>query len=147
MGIGVAIVASVVMANFYEWWIHKYILHILGRKKGNFWRFHWSTHHRVCRGNNNHDDKIYFKEVITLVLLVVAHIPVFYIYPVVFATIAVYAVLYYTFHRYSHLNPRWGKRYMPWHWDHHMGRNQDANWCILFPLFDYLLSTREKSQH
>jgi sterol desaturase/sphingolipid hydroxylase (fatty acid hydroxylase superfamily) len=31
---------------------------------------------------------------------------------------------------------------IPWHYDHHMNANQDANWCVTKPWFDYLLGTR-----
>jgi hypothetical protein len=31
---------------------------------------------------------------------------------------------------------------IPWHYDHHMNSNQDANWCVTKPWFDYILGTR-----
>lgn len=36
---------------------------------------------------------------------------------------------YYYIHRRAHLEPDWAKRKIPWHYDHHMNSNQDANWC------------------
>lgn len=33
-------------------------------------------------------------------------------------------------HRRSHLEPEWAKKRIPWHYDHHMNSNQDANWCV-----------------
>ena len=53
------------------------------------------------------------------------------------------AVLYYTVHRKAHVDPAWGRRWLPWHVDHHMAPNQEANWCVTFPLFDWILGTRE----
>jgi len=47
-------------------------------------------------------------------------------------------------HRKSHLDVEWGKKWMPWHWDHHMGRDQNANWGVTLPLWDYALGTRVK---
>ena len=32
---------------------------------------------------------------------------------------------------------------MPHHYDHHMGKNQDANWCVTHPFFDWVMGTRE----
>ena len=32
---------------------------------------------------------------------------------------------------------------LPWHVDHHMGRNPDLNWGVTRPWFDLLLGTRE----
>jgi len=138
------ILLGLVMANLYEWFIHKYVLHVLGKRKGNFWKFHWSEHHNTCRQNNNHDTKVYGKEIVALLLLVLLHLPLYYVDPIILTTVVVYAILYYTLHRYSHLRPEWGKKHMRWHWDHHMGKDQDRNWCILFPLADYIFGTRQK---
>jgi sterol desaturase/sphingolipid hydroxylase (fatty acid hydroxylase superfamily) len=44
---------------------------------------------------------------------------------------------YYYIHRRAHLEPEWAKRKIPWHYDHHMNSNQDANWCVTKPWFDY----------
>ncbi len=41
-------------------------------------------------------------------------------------------------------DPEWGKEHLPWHYDHHMGPNQDSNWCVTKPWFDDLLGTRER---
>ncbi|GAB5477602.1 MAG: hypothetical protein Marn2KO_10690 [Marinobacter nauticus] len=38
----------------------------------------------------------------------------------------------------------WGKKAIPWHYDHHMNTNQDANWCVIRPWFDYIMGTRIK---
>lgn len=35
-----------------------------------------------------------------------------------------------------------GKKRIPWHYDHHMNSNQDANWCVTRPWFDYVMGTR-----
>lgn len=35
-----------------------------------------------------------------------------------------------------------GQKKIPWHYDHHMNSNQDANWCVTKPWFDYLMGTR-----
>lgn len=49
---------------------------------------------------------------------------------------------YYYVHRRAHLEPEWAKRKIPWHYDHHMNSNQDANWCVTRPWFDYVMGTR-----
>jgi hypothetical protein len=49
---------------------------------------------------------------------------------------------YYYVHRRAHLEPDWAKRTIPWHYDHHMNSNQDANWCVTRPWFDYVMGTR-----
>ena len=35
------------------------------------------------------------------------------------------------------------REHLPWHYDHHMGPNQEANWCVTRPWFDYVMGTRE----
>lgn len=49
---------------------------------------------------------------------------------------------YYRVHKRSHLDPEWGYKYLPWHYDHHMAPDQDKNWCVTFPLWDYVMGTR-----
>lgn len=34
------------------------------------------------------------------------------------------------------------KKRIPWHYDHHMTSNQNANWCVTKPWFDYIMGTR-----
>tara|TARA_Y100000296_G_C5164344_1_gene253706 strand:- start:650 stop:1099 length:450 start_codon:yes stop_codon:yes gene_type:complete len=136
------VVLAMILANFYEWWAHKNILHLIGKTKNSFWSFHWSDHHKACNQNHNRDDKVYIKEILVLILAVAVHFPVYWLSPVCFFTLVAYAVAYYFVHRKAHKNPTWGKKYLKWHWDHHMGKDQDANWCILFPLFDYVMYTR-----
>ena len=51
---------------------------------------------------------------------------------------------YYRKHKRAHLDPEWAREHLPWHYDHHMGRNQHANWCVSQPWFDWVMGTREK---
>ena len=60
----------------------------------------------------------------------------------IFCTVCPAAVNYFYVHRRSHLEPEWGRKRIPWHFDHHMNSNQDANWCVTRPCFDYIMGTR-----
>jgi sterol desaturase/sphingolipid hydroxylase (fatty acid hydroxylase superfamily) len=40
--------------------------------------------------------------------------------------------------------PEFAKKYVKWHWDHHQ-INQNANFGITLPLFDYILKTRKQN--
>ena len=42
-------------ANATEWFVHKHVLHGIGRKKSSFWSFHWHEHHRESRRHEMHD--------------------------------------------------------------------------------------------
>lgn len=144
-------VLAFVYVNFLEWSIHKYILHGLGKKKGSFFSFHWRIHHRTAR-HNQYLDKDYKawptwdssgKEILGLIGLAVLHAPLVLVAPVFYAGLVQGAVGYYIVHAYSHRNPTWAKKWIPWHYTHHMGKDQDANYCVTTPLFDHIMGTRK----
>jgi sterol desaturase/sphingolipid hydroxylase (fatty acid hydroxylase superfamily) len=129
-------------------------LHGLGRKKKSFFSSHWNTHHNKARKNEYFDEDYLsvfsgwnegLKEIMAIFLLSLLQIPTILIFPYYSVTMIFMGILYFAIHRKSHLNPSWAKKYVPWHYDHHMGKNQDANWCVTFPLWDYILGTRQKS--
>tara|TARA_R110002110_G_scaffold116862_3_gene288665 strand:- start:1295 stop:1750 length:456 start_codon:yes stop_codon:yes gene_type:complete len=143
----VQILAGIVIANFYEWVIHRFILHGLGKRKRSFFHFHWQ-HHNIVRSSQGFDDTFldngYFKEKLSLFFLGLVHSPIALWYPALAATMGVYLFAYYFIHMKAHLDPEWARKWVPWHWDHHMGKNQDMNWCVVMPLCDILFRTREK---
>ena len=83
------------------------------------------------------------KEAAGLILLSMAHLPLAPIAPVFTATLAWSAVDYYRKHKRAHLDPEWAREHLPWHVDHHMGPNPDANWCVTRPWMDVIMGTRE----
>lgn len=143
-----------VAANASEWFIHKYWLHGLGKNKRSFWSFHWHDHHKASRQLDMDDpdyEKIPFKEwdpptkeIVALLGGAVVHAPLFPVAPFFVGTIWYCAARYYYVHRKAHLDPEWAKEHLPWHYDHHMGPNQDANWCVTHPFFDNVMGTRER---
>lgn len=150
--IAVSIPLGLLYGNFAEWFIHRYILHGLGKNKNSFWRTHWYDHHRNSRRAGNFDvdyTKPLFrwhaagKELGALVGLAISHLPLFFVAPYFAATLFYCACNYYFKHKKSHLDVEWGRKKVPWHLDHHLGPNQDANWCVTKPWFDHILGTRE----
>lgn len=150
------IIIAIVYQNFLEWVLHNIVLHKIGRNKNSIVSYHWHRHHKIVRTNNYRDDdyKLPFyklntksKEILGLLLLVVLHIPILFFYPVVFITLLIGCILYYQLHKKSHVDTEWGKKYLPWHYDHHCGTNQNLNYCVTFPLFDYLFGTRVKYKY
>jgi len=145
---------ALLYANMIEWAAHKYVLHGLGKKKGSLWSFHWHEHHKIVRKCNGYDvayakkkwwklDSV-GKERLGLLFLLLVHIPVAFYAPLGFLTLAYAMINYYKVHRKSHIDIEWAKKHVPWHYDHHMGKNQDANWCITRPWFDHIMGTRVK---
>ncbi|WP_336366101.1 hypothetical protein [Marinobacter sp. C2H3] len=148
------------VANGVEWYAHKYVLHgtpyarpVPGRTRYSpspqLMKSHWE-HHKVVRTEAYRDDG-YAEglanwrtrgEVVSLLKLTAVTSLAFPVAP--FFTLGTYyaAARYFYVHRRSHLDPAWGRRAIPWHYDHHMNTNQDANWCVTRPWFDYLMGTR-----
>jgi hypothetical protein len=147
----IGIPIGLLYANASEWFIHKYVLHGLGKKKSSFWAFHWGEHHRAARKNAFRDpdyERSTFgnhaqgKEAISVVGLMVLHAPLFPVAPWFTATVWYSALNYLYKHKKAHLDPAWGKEHLRHHYDHHMGQEQDANWCVTQPWFDHLMATR-----
>ncbi|HMU97801.1 MAG TPA: sterol desaturase family protein [Chitinophagales bacterium] len=145
-------IPGLIFANAFEWYFHKEILHGQGKKKGNFWRFHWAVHHKTVLDENYRDSDYekdiieswnpQSKEVASLAVAAVAVAPFFPIAPGFVSALWLSQYNYYRVHKKSHLDPEWGYKYLPWHYDHHMAPNQDMNWCVTFPLWDYVMGTR-----
>jgi sterol desaturase/sphingolipid hydroxylase (fatty acid hydroxylase superfamily) len=140
---------AIVYGNLMEWFLHKYVLHGLGRSKKNIFSFHWHSHHKAARKNEFYDPAYEksdvgppLREKLSLYALVLAHIPIALYYPLFFVAISFYAIYYYRTHKKMHLNPEWGRKKYPWHWDHHMGKNQDCNWGVTCEWVDKLMKTR-----
>lgn len=144
--------SGLVYGNGLEWFLHKYLLHEEGKKKDNFFRFHFAEHHKEAR-LHDFKDKFYesslfewnpqSKEVVSLGLATLVHLPTAFVSPGFFLGLAFSGGYYYFVHKKSHLNPDWARENIPWHYDHHMGPDQDKNFCVTFPLFDYIMGTRE----
>lgn len=148
----ISILAGVLYGNLAEWVVHRFILHGWGKKKGSWLSTHWRKHHRSVRRTKGHDPD-YLRpfwgseragEVVGLSILALLHLPLFFLLPVFYATLVVWTVIYYAVHRKSHLDPAWGRKYVPWHWDHHMGKNQNMNWGVVLPIWDWVFRTRRK---
>ena len=146
----IGIPIAMLYANAFEWWAHKHLLHGLGKKKNSFFAFHFFDHHRAARKHGMRDvgyaNGVFGgapqrKEALLLAGLVVVHVPLFPVAPFFTATVAYSAVNYWRTHKRAHLDPAWAEEHLPWHVEHHMGRDQDANWCVTHPFFDKVMGT------
>lgn len=146
----IGIPVALVYANAFEWWAHKHLLHGLGKKKGSFFAFHFYDHHRAARKHHMVDEGYregilggapQRKEALLLAGLVAAHLPLLPVAPFFTATVAWSAAHYWRTHKRAHLDPDWAEEHLPWHVEHHLGRDQDANWCVTHPFFDRVMGT------
>ncbi len=150
--LAIGIPAGVLASNATEWFVHKYFLHGLGRVKNTFWAFHWHEHHNLVRKHGGYDPDYeqpltggwngQTKEVAALIASVIVLIPTAFLVPGFFLGAAYSSLNYYIKHRKSHLDPEWARQNLPWHYDHHMGIDQDCNWCVTRPWFDWVMGTR-----
>jgi len=150
----IGIPLGLIAANATEWLFHKHVLH--GKKHGkdrsSFWSFHFHDHHRLARKHAMHDPDYetglfqwngQAKEALALVASAVIIAPLFPVAPFFTATMWYSGANYYVKHKRAHLDPAWAREHLPWHYDHHMGPNQDANWCVTKPWADIVMGTRE----
>ena len=152
----IGIPVGLAYTNIGEWLIHKYVLHGLGKNRKSFWSFHWHEHHRESRQNDMIDPQYVRplftwspqgKEALALAVGAVLHAPLFPLAPFFTGTVWYRMVRYYQIHKRAHLDPHWAKENLPWHYDHHMGKDQNANWCVTHPWFDDIVGTRKKYQY
>ena len=141
-----------IIGSFIEWFAHRYILHNF--KYPIFSKYHFGRHHRRAR-QNRHIDSDYqnfppkswssgFHEIAGICTILIVVLPTVFISPWLWYFLCVHGFCYYYLHRKSHLNSEWAKKWLPWHWRHHMGKDQNANWGVTTPLFDYVFGTVSK---
>ncbi|RKG29829.1 hypothetical protein [Acinetobacter tianfuensis] len=150
-------IAGLAVANAFEWFAHKYVLHGTHRTgKPRYspvpqsMKSHWEHHREVRKTDFN--DHGYVEgisnwrtknEIISLAVVAGVFTPLFYPVSKGMSLAVLYSACnYYYIHRRAHLEPEWAMKKIPWHYDHHMNANQDANWCVTKPWFDYILGTR-----
>ena len=134
---------ALIYGSAIEWAIHKYLFHGWGKKKNSIFAFHLRDHHVYCLKNEFYDPKVSAIEWATCLVGILAHLPLFWISPVFFAGASLYAALFSIVHNYSHKDPEWAKKWVPWHYDHHM-KYQNDNMNVVLPIFDYVMGTRKK---
>ena len=138
---------------FFEYAVHRWILHGFGKKRDSILSFHFHEHHSLARRRNMHDEgylaKGFYpnsktKEIIALVVAFFIHIPIAVIFPWAGLAVFVSMLSYYRVHSKSHKNVEWARFVLPWHYDHHMGPNQNKNFGVRTDFFDRVFKTRKK---
>jgi sterol desaturase/sphingolipid hydroxylase (fatty acid hydroxylase superfamily) len=138
-------------ANVGEWWVHKILFHRIGRRRGTLPDFHHFEHHPHARRNGMIDpdyQRSVFgwhaqgKEMAFWAVVAVGHAPVALVWPSLVGGLYLSVALFYVAHKRAHTDPAWARRWLPWHYDHHMGPNPEANFCVTFPWFDHVMGTR-----
>lgn len=148
----IGIPVGLLYANAGEWLIHKYVLHGRGKHRRSFWSFHFHEHHRHARAHDFFDPDYerpplgwhaQGKELLALAGAAALHLPLLPVAPFFTGAVLYSIARYYRVHKRAHLDPAWAREHLPWHYDHHMGPDQDRNWCVTRPWFDRLMGTRD----
>jgi len=138
----IGFILGTIYASFLEWWIHKHLFHVRGKKKNSLFAYHLRDHHVVAKKNNFIDIRMSFIETVGLLFLTIIHFPIFYISCMFYFATVVYVIAFFVLHNYGHRNPGWAKNYQRWHWDHHM-INPNSNWNVVLPLADLIMRTNK----
>ena len=132
-------------SHFFEWFVHKKFLHNKNRRFA--FKNHFGNHHRISRKNFMIDDftsrsTLNFEKKY-LILAVVLHLPLVFLFPYAFITLILCAITYYIIHKQAHRDMRWARRNVPWHYEHHLGIDQNCNWGVRLPIVDIIMGTRK----
>ena len=133
--------------HFFEYVAHRWVFH--NKKLKKTFRHHYAQHHARSRRGVMVDVSAYKTvslkdfEFRALFIGLILHSPIAFWFPYFFLMVIYSAAAYYFIHKRSHMDYVWARRYLPWHYDHHMGKNSNKNWAVRLPIFDYLLGTRE----
>jgi len=131
--------------HIFEYIAHRYVLH--NRKKfKKIYRNHFKRHHNISRKNemidSNYKNIISSKfETMSLISIAIIHLPLLYFVPYFYAMVVWSVCAYYLLHKLAHARTTWGQKWLPWHHEHHMGKNQHLNWGVRLPIIDKLLQT------
>ena len=85
-------------------------------------------------------------EVSALAAAAFLHLPVLVLFPYSYLTLLLSLVTYYFLHKKAHTDVAWGRKWLPWHYAHHMGKNQHLNWGVRLPFIDYILGTSQLNE-
>ena len=129
--------------SLHRWWLHN-------RKRKHWFRDHFGNHHKLARKNWMYDyrshDKIQptkDREIKGLFLLALLHAPIAIWFPWAYLVLVYSAFAYFIVHRRAHQDFRWARENLPWHYDHHIGK-QNMNWGVRLPWVDWIAGTRVK---
>jgi len=136
-------ILGLIYGSFIEWGVHRYLFHELGKNKNSIFAFHLREHHINCINSQNEDDRFTLRENLGIAALALLHLPALFLSPSFYCGIVVYGLAFIICHKLIHKNAEWGKKWFPWHWDHHMA-HQNHNMNVVMPLADYVLGTRKK---
>ena len=152
LGIFTQVCCAYLYGHLLEYFIHKHLLHNRSKKTKWFFANHFKDHHIVSRRTDVKDPKYqgwfanYLKDFETskIFFMLIIPLPVALYFPWAYGTIMLSSLSYYVIHRRTHQDPTWARKNYPWHYEHHMGLNQNCNWGVRTDFFDKVFKTRKR---
>ena len=159
IGIIGGLVAGYVYTTFLEWMVHNVLFHRVGpiiwggRFFGGVFNFHFVEHHQDTHRHQGVDPVFASgqmgwnangREAVGLAGGWLLHLPLLFVWPSFFVALTLMALAYHYCHRRAHTDIEWGKKYLPWHYEHHFGPEVHANFCVTSCWFDILMGTRRR---
>ena len=146
-GIVLQVAIAWAYSHVLEHCLHRWLLH--NRKRKQWFKNHFGNHHRISRRNMMLDSKAHDSmsikgdpEIKGLLVLSLLHAPVAILWPFAYCYLIIAACTYFFVHRRAHQDFRWARENLPWHYDHHMGKDQNMNWGVRLPWVDWIMGTR-----
>ena len=142
------VLAAWIYGHLLEYFLHKWL-----HKPGTAgFKKHFSEHHKKARKFYMYDEKYSsiknplkdYEYRWVLFYIPLLHSPAAFFFPYFYIALLCSLAAYILVHARSHRDINWGRKYLPWHYDHHMAPNQHANWGVRLPIIDYLFGTRKK---
>lgn len=145
--VGTGIFLGYAYSHVLEWFMHR-LLHFYGKKKDSLLSHHMRSHHKVSRINDYYEPEysnVFFtQEAKFLLALAYIHLFLLPIMPLFYFSLIFNAYSYYRIHRKSHMNIKWTKQYLPWHYEHHMGKNPHKFWGVRSNFIDRMIAQKSK---
>ena len=134
-------------SHVFEYIAHRYVLHNHKRFYTAF-KNHFAIHHKTARKQGMYDEGyeslVSSKfETASLAIIGIVHLPLFYFVPWFAVMTYINLITYYIVHKKSHIDIEWGKKWLPWHYAHHMGKDQNKNWGVRTPIIDKIVGTSD----
>ena len=126
--------------SFAEHFIHRKLFHEFGKSKNSIFSFHLRGHHLIARKNNFVDNRFSWREALGVPLVLLIHLPVAILFKPMFLGMTLYGALFVIIHNAMHRFPEFSRKYIWWHWNHHM-MNQNKSFNVVAPIADIVLRT------
>jgi sterol desaturase/sphingolipid hydroxylase (fatty acid hydroxylase superfamily) len=137
-----------VSSHILEYIAHRYLFH--NKFFRRMYKLHMIEHHGSVIKSKFVDNDYISKSAIYhsnetlyifLLLLVCLPLTLNIYFSFIYCGLAIGALQYLYVHIKSHVDPQWALKNVPWHVEHHLGKNQNINWGVRTDILDVLFNS------